>query len=272
MRLISFGGCLLPEGGGETSTPITARSGLLVMPDGAFDQDGVGIVLQPNKISRRMIITDDIDETVDDLLTWLGRGRRILVAKMRDDITRRQTWAKMTSVEREMKTGYLGQQPLVVGFEQDYPFWIATADEPFYLDQGDYLNSGLSLDLGHIEVQSITGVTTAFTISNTGVAAVVRGMLTVTAGTSLSNLRMENAANGMAFEWSGTLAAGNILTVDFLSRSVQHNNENDYASFSIPEAQIDWMRLEIGDNPITVRCGAISGTAQLWWRWARHYL
>jgi len=267
-----FGGCVLPEGGGETSIPLSARSGLLTMPDGAFDQDGVGLVLQHRKITRRMIITDDIDDTVDNLLSWLGRGRRILVAKLRDDITRRQTWAKMVSVEREMKSGYLGQQPLVIGFEQDYPFWIATDDEPFYLDHGHYLDAGLLLDAGHVEVQSITGVTTAFTISNTGVAAVVGGELTINPGTSITNVRIENAANGMAFEWLGTLVSGDALTVDFLSRSVQHNNENDYASFAVPEAQIDWMRLELGDNPITVHCDAVDGTGQLRWRWARHYL
>jgi hypothetical protein len=272
MRLVSFGGVALPEGGGETSTPLSARSALITMPGGGFDQDGAELYLEPRTITRRMIITDDIDDTLDTLLGALGRGRSVLVAKLRDDVTRRQTWAKMTGVEREMKPGYIGQQPVVITFTQDYPFWLATDDEPIYLDAGEVLDDGWVLDTGHVEVETVASSPHTFTLTNTGVVRLHRGTLTVTPGTSLTNLRIENTTNGSWLAWLGTLAATDTLMIDLLTRTVQLNGVDDYAAMVIPTDAMDWLPLEVGANVITVTCSSLTGNATLRWQWARHYL
>jgi hypothetical protein len=104
------------------------------------------------------------------------------------------------------------------------------------------------------------------------VVRIHRGTITITPGTSLTNLRIENTTNSAWLERWGTLAATDTLMIDLLTRTVQLNSVDDYAAMVIPTDVMDWLPLEIGANVITVSCASQVGTAILRWQWARHYL
>lgn len=277
MRLYKFGTALLPIFNAEDSIPVSARSALITMMNGGIDQDGDRLILQPVRVSHRCEIMYDgvtsIDTQVDTLLKEVGRGRRLLKAAYRDDLTFRQTWAKMVGVQRENKPGDLGHQPLVIEFEIDRPMWIATDDEPVYLDHGYVLDSGWNLDAGHKETRTITSSPHTFTITNGGGLQVLRGGLAVIprAASSITDLKVENLSNGHWLKLTGTIAATERLDVDFLSKSIRLDGEDAYSGFSIDAKQLDWMRLELGDNSIKVT-GTVVGTVDFYWFWSRHYL
>lgn len=273
MRLVSFGGVSLTEYGGEDSIPRSARSALVELPGGAFDQDGARGVFTTRQISRRMILAGtDIDADLDTLLASLAGGRRLLKAILRDESTYRQTWGKMLSVQCERGAGNVGQQPVIVTWLQDYPYWLSTADEPWYLDHGEVLDDSLTLDDANVTTQVLTGSDT-FTITNAGTAAIPRGriVITVVAASTASVITIRNAANDMRLHYAGSLTAGDVLEFDLLTRTARLNYSTDaYADIINPD-QVDWQQLEVGANPITVTA-TITGTVTLTWYWSRHYV
>lgn len=272
MRLTRLGTVTLPEGQGESSLPIGARSSLVPLPGGAFDQDGNRLYLQSQRLSYRCVITDDIDETLDTLMREIGRGRRVLEAVLRDG-TRRITWAKLVSVERESQPGMLGHQPIVLHLEQDYPYWLAGDDVPHYLDSGDALDGSWTLG-GRHETFTIDGLLVEDTITNDGGAVVPLGLVRVEldTGDSVTDLKITNDENGLWIKRVGTLQAGDVWEVDFLTRTAQLNGTDDYANLALGDNQVDWMLLELGDNAITITATALTGAFDLVWYWGRHYL
>ncbi len=275
MRLYSFGGIVLPVANGDQQMPIEARSSLVKLPNGSFDQDGSDLYRDPVMIAYKGQINEDMDTELDTLLSMVGSGRRLLVAIMRDGTHYRQTWAKLKSAKRSAKAGeWEYYQPVDFTFEMNYPYWLASEDEPWYLDHGYLLDDGLFLDDGHLEEETINANPFSFTIANTGTSEVPRGTITLTvaAASSLTNPRFENAANGNWFEISAALVAGDSVVIDFLSKTITINGVDAYNQFTIEAKQGDWMALERGNNVITITADAIAGTTDLVWAWARHYL
>jgi hypothetical protein len=273
MRLTRFGTVVLPAHQAESSLPVGARSSLVPLPGGAFDQDGKALYLTPQQLSFRCVLAEDIDATRDALLRELGKGRRVVEATMRDGVTKRVTWAKLVGVERESRPGLLGCQPIILRLEQDYPYWLAAADAPSYLDTGEILDGEWAVG-GNFETITIDGLSVAHTITNDGGAAAPHGILTATlgAGDSVTDLKVYNDANGMWLRRDGTLTASDVWEVKLLPKAVHKNGADDYANLSIGDDQLDWMVLELGDNPITITATALTGSFDLIWCWGRHYL
>jgi len=274
MRLIQFGGLALSEYGGEDSFPVAARSAVVGMQNGGFDQDGTAVWFQSRTVTRRMMLVDPIDSQLDTLYGALGMGQRILTAVLRDNTTRRQTWAKVTSIECERGAGTLGQQPVVVHWSMLYPFWMASADEPWYLDNGLLLNATATwyLDAGKIETQAITSSPWAFTVTNAGAAVVRRGTITITpaAAASIVDPWIANLTTGEWVRYVGTISAGQALEIDLLTKTATLNGVDVYANVLVSN-RLDWLTLAVGSNSIRVT-GTVTGTVTLTWAWARHYL
>ncbi len=277
MRLTHFGQVELPGEDTQETLAVSARSALLPLPNGSFDQDGGQLYLQPVRISRKFLVVtadQDIDTRVRGLLKEMGKGRRLLRGVLRDGRTEVQTFAKVVDIQREVSPEFHPvQQPLSITWEMDYPYWLARDDEPVYLDQGYLFDGSWNLTAGRVEQRVITASPHVFTLSNTGGVRVPRGYLLIEprTGGSLSNFTVSNAANGMQFTYSGSLTDADSLEIEMLTKSVEKNNVGAYASFSTPADQLDWMILELDDNEITIT-GTVVGTVDLWWQWSRHYL
>lgn len=277
MHLIKFGTVNLPGDNGEHAMPIGARSALVDLPNGSFDQDGSDLFLESQTVNFSATVNatnGEVDGQVNALIQQLGKGRNILRARLRDNLTEWVTYAKITAVQRVANAEkYEEEQPIVVRFVQDYPYWMNAADG-FYFDTGYYFDAGHVFD-GLYSDQSITASPHAFTIAYDGTAKTGMGTITIVpnAASSISNVRVVNGLTGQGFTYTGTLNAADRLIVDFLTKTVELNGANAYANFALDSAQqVDWMELEIGDNNISVYGAGIAGTIKLYWQYKRHYL
>ncbi len=274
MRLYSFGGLTFPTADGEHSMPVSARSSLTVLQTGAFDQDGGTGYRQKVQLSARVTVVSDIDNAVDTLLAMTAEGRKLMRALMRDGSTYRQTWAKLLSVTRDTRAGdWDCWQPLSLTFEQDYPYWLASADEPVYLDDGYVLDGSWEVTAGNVEEEAVNSADYDFTISNTGKCRVPRGYMLFEprASATMSAITITNETNNMAITYAGSLTDADVLEIELLPKIIEKNASGDYANLSLPANQRDWMILEVGDNDINI-ASTISGTVDFYWQWSRHYL
>lgn len=277
MRLVRFGALDLAEDDGSDMFVLAGRSRLLDLPNGAFDADGAAYVGEPRTFTREFSLTDApgaaIQAQLDAFLAEVAKGRRLLVAETRGG-ERRQTWAKAREVMLSYAPGDLGRQRLAVTFEVDYPFWLLSADEPWLLDHGGLLDDGLTLDDGQAVVETVSSSPHGFSIVNDGGMAVERGTISLVpgAGASLTDPALYNQSTGHRLAYSGTLAAGDELLLDFLTRSARLNGSGVFASLLAAGPDSAWMQLKPGANSLRLTADAVTGTTTLRWRWSRHYL
>lgn len=280
MRLTSFGGVDLPSNQGANDMNATARSGLVSLPGGAFDMDGAELVPTANNISKTFAFIDTIDTSLDALLSMLSRGRRILRLVLRDESTYRQTWAKMTSVNYGHSTEHIGHQPVSITWERNYPYWLASADEPTYLDDGEVLDDGWTLDGANSTAEPVgpfLGLAAhTLTINNTGGTRIPKLLIRVTAVVdSISNLRFTNLQTGQWILFSGTLTQGQVLEIDTLTKTATIDGVDAYANMVIGPDQVDWLELAIGNNVIELTFDPLSDIMTMFVPriyWSRHYL
>lgn len=269
MRLTHFGGVALPTASEALDIPTEARSSLVELSDGAFDQDGQGIVLRPVTITRTFKITSTLDTTRDALMAKLAKGRLVLKALLRDNATARQTFAKILRVSSPRAVGDIHYQAMQVTFAQDFPYWFKTTHEPPYADNGLVADSGLVAD-GNYTTVTINALEKTATITGAGTVPIRRGQLVLTpaAGASITNLVITNQTNNMKLRYDATLTAPDVLVIDLLAKSAKLSNANAYASIGIPSGQMDWMQLEVGANAIVVDVDAVTGSVVLDWHWS----
>lgn len=275
MRLTQFGTVTLPQNNGGDSLPVQARTALVMLQNGAFDQDGNSMVFLPGSVSRQAVIITTIDTTLQALLAELGKGRNILKATLRDDTTEWQTFAKMQAVDRPaLAATYDCQQAFVIQWSMSYPYWLHSADEPVFFDQGGTFDDGSFFDAGNVEEETITTTLHTFTITNNGDMPIPRGAIEIIpqGSATITNPRITNVTNGLWMEFKGTLTDTDRLVIDFLTKTVRKNGDDDYANFAIGASQQDWMVLEVGNNSIEISSDSRSGNVDLKWRWSRHYL
>lgn len=279
MRLYSFGGILLPEYEGENSISSEGRSGLIILKNGAFDQDGNDFIALPTNPSHKTRIPKGydgvaLDETIRLLRRAQGRGRQNLIAK-RLDGSFWQVPAKLRAVSAPASARDYGcEQVITLDFEMSYPFWINTDDAPLRTDEGHTTDEGLTTDAGHIEQWELSSTNENFVIDNTGDMPVPKGVVTITprSGASVTGIRFTNGLNAKYFELDTTLDDTEIAVVDLGPQVVQINSSDAYDIFVTPNTQVDWMSLGLGENAITVTADSITGIVDITWAWQRHYL
>lgn len=277
MRIISFNGITLPDANAEDDLSVNWRSSLLELKGGAFDQDGDEAVLKSRQVSRRVIVVGgtelETDAEVTNLLSSLGKGRGLITVRQRDNVSDLAGWGKIVNVTRQLSVDdYSCRQALTLTWEMDYPYFLHK-DDIWFWDDGVILDGSVDFD-GHYETIVFTTSGQQATIQNNGGTSVPMGIITVVprSGASLSNLTILNQANGMGFSWYNTMTYGSILQFDLLGQSVELDGVSDYASIGLASSrQVRWMRLELGDNIITIH-GTVTGTVDIYWTWARHYL
>lgn len=277
MRLVRFGQYYFSGIDAEDMFEVVARNNLMPLTNGAFDRDGQGMYLEPRIFTHDFAIFDTAEQTIqeqmDALMAEVAKGRRILQAETRDGQFR-QTFAKAILATNSYAPGNLGWQPLQIRFAVDYPYWLASDDEPPYFDDGWALDDALTLGDGQKETVTVDSTLETLTISNGGNVPFVRGRVVVEPGASASvtNLRLTNKTNGYWVQYTGTISQGDVLDIDFLAPACLLNYSPDYASLYYGSGQSSWMRLEPGDNDIEVTADSVSNSTTLYWWWSRHYL
>jgi hypothetical protein len=172
---------------------------------------------------------------------------------------------------REPFDKYVQQVELTMA--QTYPYWLATEDEPFYLDNGEILDDGLSLD-GNYTSLTINSTSESVTITNGGNVPIRRGLIVLrpASGASLTNIVITNQTNWQSLEFHATLAYPQMLVLDLLPKSAKLDAVDAYADMVIPSGQIAWLTLEVGDNAIVITADSKVGNTAFEWHWSRHYL
>lgn len=176
----------------------------------------------------------------------------------------RFVWARLARVRMERRIEYIYYQPVEATFEVAQPGWNGDGHgAPWYLDAGEDLDEGLFIDNLDQWLPSSSPLT--MTVNNGGNRTVSDVILTVTAGSdSISNIRVVCTAQGVDWTYSGTVAAGDVLTVDGGARSVLNDGSNAYSGFALNagHAVADWLRLAPGNNTVVVTfSGNTSDTA-----------
>ena len=272
MRLTHFAGYALPVNNASDDMDIDARSSLITLPGGAFDMDGSRLVATSNQVRRSFVIVEDIDDTVDAVVAALAKGRRILKGLLRDEGTYRQTWGKTTSVSRRRTAVMAAYQELTVTWDRDYPYWMTTANEPKYLDNGEVFDDAWVLDAGNKTSITVAASPTAQTINNTGGCTIPKLRIVIVAGTSITDLRIYNKTTSQWIQYNGALVTGDVVEIQTLSKTVEKNNSDAYSSLAIGSDQVDWLELVTGNNELELTCAAITDTTTVHVYWSEHYL
>lgn len=273
MHIISFGGVSFPDANGEQQIPVAARSNLTELRNGAYDIDGSKLWLRPSQISISFWFQEDgMDTNIDELMGKVAEGRNVLVAEMRDHLSRRYTYAKLSSMQREaIAESYLCWQPITLRFEQSFPFWI-NAEDGWTLDSGYTLDSGMTLD-GKFYSTSMIASPLPITITYEGVARGVLGKIVFVPRTSssITDITIENYTNQMMLQWEGTVAAEKTLVIDFLGHTATNDGEAAVTGITTPDKQTEWMALMPGDNSLQIDATLV-GTVDIYYQYKRLYL
>lgn len=286
MRLIRFGTTDLPDNGTD-SLPIEYRSNLVDLQNGSFDLDGNTSVLSSVTVTRDTIISvsvQNIQNTIRAITTQANRGRAILRGEEIDN-TQYLTFAKVSRINylpNSEKYGF--EQPIAIAFAQDYPFWLNSADVENFLDDGEIFDDyAWNFDGGNNDILSISGSSASttvdtLTINNTGSAPCYRGyfILNFQGAYDVNWIKIINHTNGMMLTYnldiSGVGGIGS-WTFDWLSKSLLTNTSDlDRTGLVIPNNQMDWFRLEVGNNNLEFQVNHAGDTdATLYVFWSRHY-
>ncbi|MCP4415964.1 MAG: hypothetical protein GY805_05035 [Chloroflexi bacterium] len=264
MRVISFDGLALSSYEAADDLPLEFESNLMNLAGlaGAFDADGADQRRRPLVISRNFEIVESTYAAVGTTLAGLraraNRGLGWLIVEMRDATTR-GTWAKLKRVQAPNEVGLFTFLPVNLTFEVSWP-WLEHTDDVWYLDAGEVLDDGLTLDANY---SSQVGAGT-FTINNTGDDRILRGRHLVIGAST--NPNPHNTTTGEWWQYTGTVAAGETLVVDLGKQTAEKDAANVWADISMGTNQARLFSLATGNNSITFSGG---GTLQV--HWARVY-
>lgn len=276
MRLTRFGTVDLPQANAQDSIPANMRGSLIQLPNGSFDQDGDRVYLETARITRRMEVNggEEIDGVINALNKQLIKGRNVLRALWRDNVTELVTWAKIGGITRQIDVDdYDCRTPMTLNFEQDYPYWLHGEDGWFF-DTGETFDSGLFFDGDYRHFIINTALPYSFTVLNGGNAAVPAMTWTIVprSGSSITNPKITNLSNQMSFQYDGVVNASERLVVDTLPQTAELDGTSIYEDFELSgERQVDWMKLEPDTNSFRLS-GTIAGAVDMYLVFSRHFV
>lgn len=287
MRIVQFGEVVFPQFNASQQLPVSFRSSVVPLRGGGFDQDGANSYPESKNVNVRYQVsgvdTTDIDTLINSLYTEASKGRRLLVARLRDD----ELWqaeAKLLQASTSpdarvyMPTSLgdnLGYESMQLSFELAYPYWLATEDAQKFLDEGWFMNDGITLDSGS-ETEIVTSsLVNNFTIDNNGGVSHEYSTLIITAlaGASITDVLVENLTTGEELLWEGTIATGEALTIETLPQTIRLDGIDAWEDTTLPNTQIGFWKLALGENNFRVTFTSVAGgDAQINYQWARHYI
>lgn len=258
-RLIGFGLVSLEHydpmddiGSGDTPTSY------LPLPEGGAIDNFGSVQKNPGVVERVKTITiyDDSDETAVNLYLQLlalrGKRDRLYRRTITGDI--HWVYARLREVKAK-REGF--SQKIELRFETQEAFWRGDLGGKWYLNDGEYLNTGLSLNSG--QTYPLTTSPTMITISlgaatDAGRAPTRAIEITISAGASaMSNITIARA-NGESITFNGTVDANTDLVIDTGSMQITNDGADAYNDLVLsPTADLaTWFSFLAGDNDLTI--------------------
>lgn len=287
MRLTQFGSIVFPQLNGIQQLPVPFRSSVVPLRGGGFDQDGANSYLDTKVLSLSFWVSvaefASIDDFINDLYTEASKGRRILLARQRDNalwqaeakLINANAGADARTYAPDSLTGVQGYERMQVAFEIIYPYWLLTEDVDLSLDNGLFLDDGLFLDAGQQTEITTSSLVNTFTITNNGGVSHEHSELQVWAltGATITDVLVENLSTGEQLFWEGTISPSEILIIKTLPQTIRIDGVDDYANTTLPTSQLGFWKLLLGANNFRVTFSAVSGgDAFIAYKWARHYI
>lgn len=258
-RLVGFGLVSLEyydpiDDVGSGDTP----SSYLSLPDGGAIDNFGSLQKHPGVVERIKTITiyDDSDETATNLYLQLlalrGKRDRLYRRMLTGDI--HWMYARLKEVKAK-RDGF--SQKLELRFETQDAFWRGELSRQWYFNDGEYFDTGLSLNSG--QSYPLTTSPTSITISigestDPGRAPVRAIEMTISAGASAMSSITIARSNGESITFNGTINANKQLLIDTGSMQITNDGVDAYNNLVIsPTADLaTWFSFMAGDNEITI--------------------
>jgi hypothetical protein len=267
-----FGDYIFPVFNIGDSVGAQSRADIYPTPGGGFDPNKSDDAAdRSGTITRRCEIIHQISSTeyqalLDAARAQRGKRRKLFARTASDDpedAEVRWLWARCASVGVERGSRNWRFQPIVMVFNCANYHWNGRAHATWELDDGTDLDSGFYFDEGS-ETGNLVSSPDSFTLNNGGNKTVTNVIMAITAGSA--NITSITIRIGDAeLVWTGTLAAGDVLLIDAGSYRVLNDSGDAYAglAFGANHTIDDWIRLEPGDNTMTVTWAG-GGTGSAW--------
>lgn len=293
MRLVSFGSVTLPQMNGAQDLPVPFRSSVIPLRGGGFDLDGRKNWAESKIVNAQFWVhpdDGDIDTIIDNILLEAAKGRRYLVATMRDNTEQRQQLAKVVNITTSPRSdiympnniGGQGYETVQIQWQLVYPYWELTSDFHNQLDTGLTLDAGLKLDSGNHSIleHNSSSSTTKKTITNDGTTPLRKLTIVIYEANqpTIQDITITNETTGEWLKWTGTfgLFAGDFIEIDCLHETIKYNGANTWANTSISDEQRGFFHLELGDNIFSVAYGSASfgASESMYYRfdWHDHFI
>lgn len=244
---------------GSGSTPTAYQS----LPEGGAldlygDQQKHPTTVE-RSISRRLSATTEaaLEQIYFQLLAQRGKRGRLYRETSTGDIHWQYARLAEVTAERNFEqTKFKRIQDISLRFITQEAFWRGDRGGTWYLNSGEYLNTGLALNSG--QTYPLTSSPADFTIS-IGAAEVGRAVtravrIDLSAGASNMSAVTIARAGGESITFSGTILANKTLVIDTGTMQVLNDGVDAYDDLTLsPTADLAaWFALEPGDNDITV--------------------
>lgn len=287
MRIVSFGAVIFPQFNARQQLPVSYRSAVVPLRGGGFDQDGRDSHLEPKVLNVNYWVSevdaDSIDEFINSLNSEASLGRRLLIARLRDNTLWQAETKMLQAVTSPDARTYFpdsigenkGYETMALSFEITYPYWLVAEDVGKFLDEGWFMDSGITLDSGQQTLITTSDEVNEFTIDNNGGVAHEFVELSIVAGTgaSITDVLVENLTTGEELEWTGTIATGETLQINTLPQTIQLDGVNEYANTVLPTTQLGFFSLALGENEFRVTFTSVTGgDAEIIFKWSRHFV
>lgn len=187
------------------------------------------------------------------LRSYLGKKDK-LYRKVDGTTDLQWVYARLESIDSTRESDNINYLRVDLVFFVYSPLWSGTLHGSWRLDSGFVLDTpDLVFDTGLF--YELTTPTTSFTVTNGGNSKLHTFSFGITAsGSPITSIRVQKAGQ-TDFSWTGNLAVGNTLLIDFGGLSIKNSGVDTYSGFTLSQAnhKLDsWAILEPGENVFTI--------------------
>lgn len=211
-------------------------------------------------VARRLKATTQagLESLFFQLLALRGKRGRLYRETATGDI--HWQYARLVELNADRsyeQTKFQSIQDISLRFVTQEAFWRGDLGGVWYLNSGEFLNTGLALNSGQTYplTTSPTSLTVSIgTVSDAGRAPIRAVRMAISAGASDMSAVTIARAGGESLTFSGTILAGNDLIIDTGTMQVLNDNADAYDDLTISSTAdlAAWFALVPGDNDITV--------------------
>jgi hypothetical protein len=247
----------------DIGSGVTPTSYLALPDGGALDAFGnrqmhPGAVERSKSMRLRVSTETELTDLYLRLLSLRGTRDRLYRRTASGDI--HWMYARLVEVTAQRKydyTKYKIIQDVVLRFVTQEVFWRGDLGGTWYLDDGEFLDSGLAFDSS--QEYALTSSPTTFTVSagestDAGRAPIRAVRMVIDAGANAMSAITIARAGGETISFDGTILANKTLVIDAGTMQVLNDGVDAYDDLDLsPTADMAaWFTLAPGDNPITV--------------------